>query len=582
MATAEHNTSDRVNIVYPSRIGDEIQDIELPFRVLVVGDFTHDERSAIFADQQAVDLKTNSLFSLFAELKPSLTIKVNNCLSEEGGELIFKYQFTSIEDFHPQNILFNTPPLSAVKQLISDLSDVGELSKSYNNNMDSIVLSILKAENINLDDLKNNNDQVSWLVSSLQQRVKQQLDEIIHCQEFSQMETLWRSLQFLVERTDFSENCEISVFNISKQGLVEDFEDSPEVFKSGLYQVVYSEEFGQFGGRPYGAIIGDYEFGPGAADVKLLQRISSVAAIAHTPFIAAASAGFFQVESYSGFSKLRDLNAILDQPAYVKWRSFCSSPDARYIGLTLPGFLLRQAYDVSIDGLEYREHIRKANEGLLWGNAAFAFGSRLVSSFAKYRWCLNITGQDDGLVEGLTVSGDNKNPIHTGKIPTQIILTDKREAELVAQGFIPLSVHKGDDTAAFYSAYSVHRFNENNAGSDKEKSLSKRLGAQIPYLLIVSRISHYIKIMQREHIGSWKNRRDIDHELNAWLRKYVSNMDNPAPGVRCRRPLRQAEIKVREVEGKADWFLTKINITPHIKHMGQPFTLSETSKLEKV
>jgi type VI secretion system protein ImpC len=170
--------------------------------------------------------------------------------------------------------------------------------------------------------------------------------------------------------------------------------------------------------------------------------------------------------------------------------------------------------------------------------------------------------------------------MNTGKIPTQFLLTDKRESEVIAQGFIPLSVHKGDDTAAFYSAYSTHYFNDPK-NKNEPQDLSARLGAQIPYLLIVSRISHYIKMMQREHIGSWKNRRDVDHELNDWLKQYVSDMDNPAPGVRGRRPLRRAEIKVREVEGKADWFLTQIKITPHIKYMGNSFTLSETSKLEK-
>jgi type VI secretion system protein ImpC len=168
--------------------------------------------------------------------------------------------------------------------------------------------------------------------------------------------------------------------------------------------------------------------------------------------------------------------------------------------------------------------------------------------------------------------------VQGGKIPTQILINDKREAEVVAQGFIPLSVHKGENSAAFYSAYSVHN---NPDANGKEVDLSHRLGAQLPYLLIISRISHYIKMMQREHIGSWTNRREIDQGLNDWLKQLVSDMDNPAPGVRARRPLRRADIKVREVEGKADWFLTKIEIMPHIKYMGDSFTLSETSKLEK-
>ena len=401
-------------------------------------------------------------------------------------------------------------------------------------------------------------------------------------EDFMKMEAAWRSLDFLVSRVDFSENCEVDVLNISKQGVMDDFEDSPEVTQSAFYQLVYAAEFGQFGGKPYGVIIGNYEFTPKAFDVKLLQRIASVAAIAHLPFIGSASAEFFGITSYTGFSKLRDIKSLFDQPAYAKWNSFRDSPDSRYIGLTLPSFLLRQPDDITIGSIVYRETSGKNDRNLLWGNSAYAFASRLTDSFAKYRWCLNITGHDSGQVQGLNISSTTDNTMQAGKIPTQVLITDRRETEVVAQGFIPLSVHKGDDTAAFYSAYSTHiTQSENNNSERSENDLSRRLSAQIPYLLIICRISHYIKMMQREHIGSWTNRREIDEGLNQWLKQYVSDMDNPAPGVRSRRPLRKAAIKVREVEGKGDWFLTNIEITPHLKFMGNSFTLKETSKLEK-
>jgi len=266
------------------------------------------------------------------------------------------------------------------------------------------------------------------------------------------------------------------------------------------------------------------------------------------------------------------------QPAFEKRLAFRNTNDARYIGLALPKFLLRSAYQVSIGGLVYREEIKHNQNDVLWGNAAFAFASLLHKSFAKFRWCLNITGKNHGVVEGLNIPLSNNT--QSALIPTQVLINDRRESDLVAQGFIPLSVHKGDDTAAFYSAYSAYNFST-QAENENEIDLSERLSAQFPYLFIVSRISHYIKIMQREHIGAWKNRRDIDQELNKWLRQYVSDMDNPAAGVRGRRPLRRAEIKVREVEGKGDWFVTRIQITPHIKHMGNMFTLSENSRLEK-
>ena len=351
----------------------------------------------------------------------------------------------------------------------------------------------------------------------------------------------------------------------------------PEVFQSLLYQHVYADEFGQFGGRPYGIIIGDYDFGPGARDIMLMQRIAAVSAVAHAPFIAAAAPEFFDIESYEKFSKLRDLQSIFAQPKYVKWRSFRATPDARYVGLAMPGFLLRKSYDVAIGSLQYREHIEDSARDLLWGNTGIAYATRLLASFARYRWCLNSTGNTDGRVEGLAIDKSSVS-VGSGRIPTRFLLTDLRETEVVEQGFIPLSVHKGEDSAAFYSAYSVQSIKDVMEGDD---DLSARLSAQLPYLLIVGRISHYLKVMQRENIGAWTNRREIDQHLNEWLRQYVSEMDNPAPGVRARRPLRKAEVRVREVEGKGDWYLTRISITPHLKYMGNVFSLGETGKLEK-
>jgi len=575
---------DRVNLVYKSTIANVEQEIELPFRLLVVGDFTCNEASEYLDTQDAIQIQDNDLSSLYSRFKPTINLAIENKLTGDGGELALKYEFTSIDDFHPSAIISKTRIFSELQSFISELENIVQNNKTETlktRDIDQSVLDVLRAEEVSVDDLSKDESKINWLISNITNRITDQLDEILHNDVFMEMEACWRSLDFLVSRVDFSENCEVGILNISKQGLMDDFEDSPEVVQSTFYQLIYSSEFGQLGGKPYGAIIGNYQFSQKAHDVRLLQRIASVASIAHLPFIAAASSEFFGVDSYAGFSKLRDIKSLFEQPMYAKWNSFRESPDSRYIGLTLPAFLLRQPYDVTIGAIVYQESVGKGDKKLLWGNTAFAFASRLMDSFAKYRWCLNITGHDNGQVSGLTVDDTSGNTMRAGKIPTQVLITDKRETEVVAQGFIPLSVHKGDDTAAFYSAYSTHITKDVTSGNKSDNDLSKRLGAQIPYLLIVSRISHYIKMMQREHIGSWTNRREIDQGLSAWLKQYVSDMDNPAPGVRSRRPLRKAVIKVREVEGKGDWFLTNIEITPHIKFMGNSFTLKETSKLEK-
>ena len=555
---AEANTTaDRVNLVYESRVGDRVSEVELPFKLLVLADLTLDERSEQFDDQGPILLNEDRIDILFQRLKPKLNLRVKDCLSDEEGELLVQLTFSSLEDFSPVKVMDSIPALGALLGFNASLARISEGQDTLPGDADlALIESVLQSESVTLEEIRGKSENFGWLVSNIENKICDQLDAIIHHVDFRRMEAAWRSVQFLCERTDFGENCELAFINISKQGLIDDFEDAPEVFQSQLYQHIYSDEYGQFGGRPYGAFIGDYEIGPAAPDIKLLQRIASVAAVAHAPFIAAAAAEFFDIDSFARFSKLRDLGSIFEQPKYAKWKSFRESEDARYIGLTMPGFLLRKSHDVSIGSLQYREKISKTDEDLLWGNASFAFATRLLASFAQYRWC----------------------SIHSGRIPTRFLLTDKRETEVVEQGFIPLSVHKGDDTAAFYSAYSTQAVR--TVMSD-ENDLSTRLAAQLQYLLIVGRISQYLKIMQRENIGAWTNRLEIDTNLNNWLRQYVSDMDNPAPGVRARRPLRKAEIKVREVDGKNDWYLTQIQITPHLKFMGNSFTLKETSKLEK-
>jgi len=578
MAEPSKQSSDRVNLTYKSKVGDKVEEIELPFKALVLADFTLDERSEEFDQQKPILLDKNTIDALFQQLKPVLSLNVEDKLSEDEGDLLIQMSIDSIDAFSPVKVMEAVPALGALIRFNDAISRIADGAEAELLDDDiNLIQSVLDNESVTLEEIKSNKESFGWLISSIEQRISKQLDAIIHHPNFQRMESAWRSVQFLLERTDFNENIQIAFINLSKQALIDDFDDVPEVFQSQLYQYVYSDEYGQFGGRPYGVIIGDYEIGPGAQDIKLLQRLAAVSAVAHAPFIAAASAEFFDIETYSKFSKLRDLSAIFEQPKYAKWSAFRASSDSKYIGLTMPGFLLRKTYDVSIGSLQYRESTKNVEQDLLWGNTSYAFLTRLLDSFAQYRWCQNCTGKTAGLVEGLSVEQLDSNSL-SRRIPTRFLLTDKRETEVVEQGFIPLSVHKGDDTAAFYSAYSTQSVKELMTG---ENDLSLRLAAQIPYLLIVGRISQYLKIMQRENIGGWATRREIDNELNSWLRQYVSDMDNPAPGVRSRRPLRKAEIKVREVEGKNDWFLTRIVITPHLKFMGSTFSLTETSKLDK-
>ncbi|RLA81237.1 MAG: type VI secretion system contractile sheath large subunit [Deltaproteobacteria bacterium] len=426
---------------------------------------------------------------------------------------------------------------------------------------------------------------VDNMIAEIDKKLSAQVNEILHHPDFQKLESTWRALKFLVDRTDFRENIKIEILNVSKEDLLEDFEDAPEIPKSGLYKIVYTSEYGQFGGQPYGALIGNYEFGPGPQDIKLLQNIASVAAMAHAPFIAAASPSFFGVESFTELPQLKDLKSIFQGPQYVKWHSLRESEDARYIGLTLPRFLLRLPYGPEtqpVRAFNFQEDYSK-HEYYLWGNTAFAFATRLTESFAKYRWCANIIGpRGGGAVEDLPVHQyEAMGEIQT-KIPTEVLISERREFELAEEGFIALTMRKGSDNACFFSANSIQKpkyFGISKEG--KEAELNYKLGTQLPYMFIVNRLAHYIKVIQREHIGTWKERVDLERELNNWIRQYVADMDNPSPGVRSRRPLRQAEVKVEDVEGEPGWYRVTLKVRPHFKYMGAFFTLSLVGKLEK-
>ncbi|MEN5250866.1 type VI secretion system contractile sheath large subunit [Alcaligenes aquatilis] len=427
---------------------------------------------------------------------------------------------------------------------------------------------------------------IDEMIANLDRKLCRQVDQILHHVDFQRLESAWAGLKFLVDRTDFRENNKLAILNVSKQALLEDFEDATDITRSGLYTAVYTAEFGQFGGQPFGSIIGNYEFGPGTQDIKLLQSLASVSAMAHAPFISSAGPQFFGVDNYSALPNLKDLSAVFEGPQFTKWNSFRQSDDARFVGLTLPHFLLRVPYGedtVPAKTFNYNEDVSGGNQNFLWGNAAFAFADRLADSFARYRWCANIIGpQGGGAVEDLPIYNYEAMGETQTKIPTEVLISERREFELAEQGFIALTMRKNTDNAAFFSANSSQKpkfFGNNKEGKVAETNY--KLGTQLPYIYVVSRLAHYIKVIQRENIGTWKERNDLEAELNEWIRQYVADMDNPSAGVRSRRPLRQAEVTVSDVEGDPGWYRVGLKVRPHFKYMGASFTLSLVGKLDK-
>ena len=426
---------------------------------------------------------------------------------------------------------------------------------------------------------------VDDMIAEIDNRISLQVDEIIHHESFQKMESAWRGLKMVVDRTDFRENIKMELLSVSKEELLEDFEDAPDVTKSGLYKHVYSAEFGQFGGQPYGAIISDYQFGPGAQDVKLLGQVASVSAMSHAPFIGGAGAEFFGLDNFDGMPNLKDLESIFEGPQYAKWQSFRESDDSRNVGLAMPRFMLRQPYgdENPSKTFNYKESVDGSKENFLWGNSSFAFATNLTRSYAKYRWCPNVIGPTSGgVIEDLPMHKYEENGEMKTMPPVETKLSDRREFELSEQGFMGLTVRKGTDNATFFSATSPQKAKYfGNDPEAKQAETNFKLGTELPYLFVVNRLAHYIKVIQRENIGSWKTRSELQSELQKWIRQYVADQDNPPAAVRSKRPLREAKIEVSEDPGNPGWFRVDMSVRPHFKYMGASFTLSLAGRLDK-
>jgi len=424
------------------------------------------------------------------------------------------------------------------------------------------------------------------LIAEIDEKISRQVDVILHHPDFQKLESAWRGLKFVIDHTDFRENIKVELLNVSKQDLLTDFEDAPEITKSGLYKIAYTAEYGTFGGKPYGCMFGNYEFGPGPQDIQLLQNCAAVATMAHAPFFAAAGPQFFGDKDYLKLPNLRDLHAIFEGPQYTKWQSFRSSEDARYVGLCMPRFLLRLPYGnktVPSKNFSFEEDVVGRHDRYLWGNSSYAMATRIADSFAKYRWCPNIIGPAaGGSVEDLPLHQyEAMGEIQT-KIPTEVQISERREFELSEEGFIALTFRKDADNACFFSANSCQKpktFGQSAEG--KEAELNYRLGTQLPYMFIICRIAHYLKVLQREQIGSWKERGDLERELNTWISQYVADQDNVSPAIRGRCPLRKASISVEDVPGNAGWYKVDMKVRPHFKYMGAFFTLGLVGKLDK-
>jgi len=419
------------------------------------------------------------------------------------------------------------------------------------------------------------------LISSVDEKISAQLDAIMHHEDFQDLESSWRELKFLVDRTDFRENVDVEVVNASKATLRESFEDAPELIQSPMYEHIYSNAFDQPGADPYGAVISGFEFENTPQDIALMRNVSKVAASAHCPFIGSIGPRFFGKESMEEWKKIPDLTAYMETADYNEWNSFRQTEDARYLGLTFPRFMLRLPYGedtIPVDNFNYEEDVKGTDhEKYLWGNSAFSFATNMVEAFIDDGWCVQIRGpQSGGKVENLPVHIYDEGRGDEMKIPTEVPISETLEFECSKLGFMPLSHYQGEDYAVFFSANSAQQPKEYD---EEEATANSRINARLPYIFLASRISHYLKVLQRENIGATKNRKLIEEELNDWLSRHVTEMPNPSPDQIAKYPLRKGEVTVEEVPDNPGFFAVDTMIMPHFQIEGMDISISLVSKM---
>ena len=426
---------------------------------------------------------------------------------------------------------------------------------------------------------------IEAIIAALDRKLTEQVNVILHHEDFQKLEGAWRGLHHLVNNTETDEMLKIRVMNITKAevGKTLKWYKGTNWDQSPIFKRVYEEEYGQFGGEPFGCLVGDYHFDHTAPDVEWLSEIGKVCGAAHVPFIAGASPLAMQMDTWQELANPRDLTKIFTTPEYAAWRSLRESDDSRYIGLAMPRFLARLPYGAKsspVEEFDFEEDTGAADHRkYTWANSAYAMAVNINRSFKLYGWCSRIRGiESGGSVEGLPA---HTFPTDDGgvdmKCPTEIAISDRREAELAKNGFMPLVHRKNSDFAAFIGAQSMQKPFEYD---DPDATANANLAARLPYLFACCRFAHYLKCIVRDKIGSFKERAEMQIWLQNWIMNYVDG--DPAHSseeTKARKPLAAAEVVVEEVEGNPGYYTSKFFLRPHYQLEGLTVSLRLVSKL---
>jgi type VI secretion system protein ImpC len=426
---------------------------------------------------------------------------------------------------------------------------------------------------------------INAMIAEIDKKLSEQINQIMHHAEFQQLESAWRGLHYLVTNSETDDQLKIRVMNVSKKDLHKTLKRYKGAAwdQSPIFKKLYEEEYGTLGGEPFGCLVGDYYFDHGPMDVELLGEMAKVAAASHAPFLAAASSTVFQMETWQELANPRDLTKIFSVPEYAGWRSLRESDDARYLGLCMPRFLARRPYGAKTNPVEEFNFEEDANgpdaKKYTWANAAYAMAVNINRSFKLYGWCSRIRGiESGGAVEGLPT---HTFPTDDGgvdlKCPTEIAISDRREAELAKNGFMPLIYKKNSDFAAFIGAQSLQKPAQYD---DPDASSNAALAARLPYLFATCRFAHYLKCIVRDKIGSFREAADMQRWLQSWIINYVDgDPAHSSEDTKARKPLAGAEVVVEAVEGNPGYYTSKFFLRPHYQLEGLTVSLRLVSKL---
>lgn len=618
--------SPRVHITYDVEVGDAIVQRELPLIVGVLSDLSGKPKEPLppLKERSFVVIDRDNFDDVMAGCNVRLAYAVENVVSDEGGKTNLELLFNSIEDFSPLNLVNQIPvtsklyqsrsrirdflakldgndPLDALlTELLADEAKQAELIAVYdevedystvepNEFMEKLLteggmalddsqkpyaleligefaISILKDAPEDAADFAG--DRMNDKISQIDNQLTRQINLVMHEPQFQQLESTWRGLHFLVMNTETNSKLKIRVMNVSKADLLKDLQKAVEFDQSALFKKVYEEEFGTYGGDPFTFMVGDYEFGRHPEDIELLEKISGVAAAAHAPFVSSAYAKLFDMEDFFSLSQPRDLTKVFESAELIKWRSFRSSDDSRYVTLTLPKVLLRLPYGpetVAAEGFDFLEDVDGTDASkYLWGNPAYILGQRITNAYSLHGWLAAIRGvEGGGLVEGL--------PAHTFKTsagdvkltcPTQVSITDRREKELNDLGFMAILHCKGSDKAAFFGGQTTNQPQKYNTDA---ANANARISTMLPYVLNASRFAHYIKVIMRDKVGSFATKENVSDYLNSWISNYVLVDDSASQEMKASYPLRDSRIDVTEVPGKPGSYRAVVFLRPHFQ-----------------